>query len=96
MNRIDGVIALTADTDELVARLLQRAQVQGRTDDNEQTIRVRKDVYRKQTEPLLALYRDRDLLVEVDGVGTVEQVADRITDALDRHLSSNASTSTIR
>lgn len=41
------------------------------------------------------LYRDRDLLVEVDGVGTVQQVAGRITDALDRHFS-NASTSTIR
>ncbi|HEX3204637.1 MAG TPA: adenylate kinase, partial [Propionibacteriaceae bacterium] len=73
---LDAVISLLADTDEVVVRLLRRAVIDGRSDDNEETIRVRLQVYVEQTEPLLDLYRSRGLLVEVDGLGEVDEVSE--------------------
>jgi len=84
---IDAVISLVADTDVLVARLLKRAELEGRADDNAETIRNRMVIYTEATDPLLATYRDRGLLVEVDGIGSIDEVAQRITDALDAKLS---------
>jgi adenylate kinase len=82
---LDAVISLLADTDEVVARLLKRAEIDGRADDNEETIRVRLQVYAEQTEPLLDVYRSRGLLVEVDGLGGVDEVSERVFAALDAH-----------
>jgi len=82
---LDAVISLVADTDEVVARLLKRAATEGRADDNEETIRVRLQVYAEQTEPLLEVYRSRDLLVEVDGLGEIGGVTERVFGALDAH-----------
>lgn len=79
---LDAVISLTVDEDVVVARLLKRAEEQGRVDDNEETIRHRQHVYAQETEPLLDVYRGRGLLVEVDGMGTVEEVGERIAAAL--------------
>lgn len=81
-HRLDAVLELTADEDELVARLLQRAREQGRADDTEQVIRTRMQVYRAETEPLTAVYAEHGILVRVDGLGTVEQVAQRLADAV--------------
>ena len=80
---IDAVISLLADTEEVVARLLRRAEIDGRADDNEQTIRVRLQVYADQTAPLLEVYRSRGLLVEVNGLGDIDEVSDRVFTALD-------------
>lgn len=82
-NALDAAVVLTADPDELVARLLQRAQVEGRADDTEDVIRRRQEVYAEQTEPLIDVYRSRGLLVEVDGMGEVAEVTTRILAALD-------------
>jgi adenylate kinase len=82
---LDAVISLLADTDEVVARLLRRAAIDGRSDDNEETIRVRLQVYVEQTEPLLDVYRSRGLLVEVNGLGEVDEVSERVFAALDAH-----------
>jgi len=82
---LDAVISLLADTDEVVVRVLRRAVIDGRSDDNEETIRVRLQVYVEQTEPLLDLYRSRGLLVEVDGLGEVDEVSERVFAALDAH-----------
>ena len=82
---LDAVISLLADTDEVVARLLRRAEIDGRSDDNEETIRVRLQVYAEQTEPLLDVYRSRGLLVEVDGLGDIDDVSERVFAALDAH-----------
>lgn len=79
---IDVCLALTVDTEEVVARLLKRAELEGRADDNEETIRERMRVYDAQTAPLLDYYRQRDLVVEVSGMGTIEEIADRIAGAL--------------
>ena len=82
-HELDAVVVLTVDGEELVQRLLQRAQTDGRSDDTEDVIRRRQEVYAEQTEPLIEVYRDRSLLIEVDGVGAVDEVTKRIFDALD-------------
>ncbi|NLT28901.1 MAG: adenylate kinase [Propionibacterium sp.] len=82
---LDAVIALTADNDELVARLLNRAKVEGREDDNEDAIRRRLEVYDAETRDLLEVYRERGLLVEVDGLGEIDAVGERIREALAAH-----------
>lgn len=79
---IDRVLLLVADNDELVQRLLGRAQEQGRTDDNEEVIRHRLSVYEQETEPLLAIYRERGLIKEVNGLGEIDEVTARILEAL--------------
>jgi adenylate kinase len=88
---LDAVISLVADTDEVVARLLRRAEIGGRSDDNEETIRVRLQVYAEQTEPILEVYRPRGLLVEVDGLGEIDDVSERVFAALDAHREGRAS-----
>lgn len=82
-HRLDAAVVLTVDPEELVQRLLQRAQTEGRADDTEDVIRRRQELYTDQTEPLIEVYRRRDLLVEVDGMGEVDQVTNRIFAALD-------------
>ena len=80
---LDAVIVLTVDKDEVVERLLKRARDEGRSDDSEEVMRHRQDVYSEQTAPLIALYDDRGLLVEVDGMGAVHDVTARVFEALD-------------
>jgi len=79
---LDAVIQLQADTDEVVKRLTKRALEQGRVDDTEDVIRHRQDLYREQTEPVIAIYAKRGVVVEVDGLGTVDDVAARVRDGL--------------
>jgi adenylate kinase len=82
-HRLDAVVVLAVDGEEIVQRLLARAQTEGRADDTEEVIRRRQEVYTEQTAPLIDVYRQRDLLVEVDGLGEVDQVTGRIFAALD-------------
>lgn len=79
---ITAVVLLEVDTDELVSRLVKRAQEQGRTDDNEATIRTRMGVYHDQTAPLVDYYETRGKLRRVAGVGSVEEVFARISEVL--------------
>jgi adenylate kinase len=79
---IDHVVELTANTDEVVARLLHRAAEQGRADDTEDVIRRRLEVYAEQTEPLTAVYAGKGVLVRVDGMGSIDEVRDRVLAAL--------------
>ena len=83
--QLDAVIRLVADEEELIARLTRRGAQQGRADDSEQAIRHRQDVYTRETAPLVDVYRKRGLLLEVDGLGTVSEVADRIRIQLASH-----------
>lgn len=83
---LDAVVSLTADEEALVSRLLNRAEIENRPDDNEETIRTRLEVYNEQTDPLLDVYRERGLLVEVDGMGTVDEVSARVLAALAEKL----------
>ena len=79
---LEAVIRLVADQEEIIARLTRRAEEQGRADDSVDAIRHRQEVYSRETAPLVEIYRDRGLLVDVDGVGTPDEVGDRIADAL--------------
>ena len=79
---LDAVVELTADTDEVVTRLLKRAVEQGRPDDTEVVIRRRLEVYAEQTAPLASIYGSRGLLVQVDGIGALDEVTERIMAAL--------------
>jgi adenylate kinase len=81
-NKLDVVVQLTADTDEVVRRLLNRALEQGRADDTEDVIRRRLEVYEEQTAPLTSTYDSRGLVVMIDGLGEVAEVTGRILDAL--------------
>ena len=79
---LECCVAVTVDSEAVVQRLLKRAELEGRADDNEETIRERMRVYDAQTAPLLAYYSDNDILAEVDGMGTVEEVSTRVEIAL--------------
>lgn len=81
---LDRVLLLTAEDDELVQRLLGRAAEQGRSDDTEEVIRHRLEVYRAETAPIIGLYEQRGLVARVDGLGTVQEVAERLLAALGR------------
>ena len=82
-HELDAVVVLTVDSEELIQRLLQRAETDGRSDDTEEVVRRRQEVYAEQTKPLIDVYRDRNLLIEVDGMGEVDDVTKRIFEALD-------------
>ena len=83
---LDAVVLLVADTDEVVARLLKRAEIEGREDDTEEVIRHRQEIYAEQTAPLIDLFTERGILVSVDGLGAIDEVAGRIVSALDAKL----------
>ncbi|MFZ9947252.1 MAG: adenylate kinase [Vulcanococcus sp.] len=76
--QIELVVLMELDDAVLVQRLLSR----GRADDNEEVIRHRLEVYRQQTEPLIAYYRERQLLAPVEAAGTVEEIGARIAQVL--------------
>lgn len=79
-----AVIEIDVPRDQLVQRLVGRGKAQARSDDTLETIHHRLEVYADSTEPLLDFYRQRGILVEVDGTGSVEEVSARIRRRLDR------------
>jgi adenylate kinase len=87
--KLDAVVQLTADTDEVVRRLLNRAIEQGRSDDTEDVIRRRLEVYEAETAPLISVYASRGLVVMVDGLGAIEDVTERIVEALHARTGAN-------
>ncbi len=82
-HQVDGVLRLLVDDEELVSRLLERAKTSGREDDTEAVIRERQEIYNKETRPLAATYQRRSLLHELDGMGHMDDVTDRIESTLD-------------
>jgi adenylate kinase len=80
---LDAVAELTVDPEEVVARLLRRAQIEGRADDAEEVIRRRLEIYAQQTAPLVAVYEALHLVRRVDGIGPVDEVTDRLVKVLE-------------
>lgn len=74
----DKVIYLKVPDEELMQRLLKR----GRADDTPESIKMRLDLYNGQTQPLLAYYRNLGILVEIDGLGSIEEIQDEIKKSL--------------
>jgi adenylate kinase len=83
---LDAVLELTVDDEVVVDRLLKRAAIEGRVDDTEEVVRERMAIYHAQTAPLAAMYAERGLLVQVDGLGEVDEVSARIGAALDTRV----------
>lgn len=81
---LDIVIELVTKKDEIVQRLLKRAETEGRADDTEEVISRRMDVYVEQTKPLSRVYEQRGILAQVDGLGTVDDVHARVLSAIER------------
>jgi adenylate kinase len=79
---LDAVIRLVADQEEIVRRLRQRALDIGRVDDSEEAIRHRQEVYMRETAPLIDMFREQGLLIEIDGLGAIDDVTERIFEAL--------------
>jgi adenylate kinase len=75
---IEHVFELVVDNEELMRRMLDRAQKEGRADDNEETIRRRFEVYGSETRPLVEYYRQRGKLRSIEGTGTPDEVFGRI------------------
>jgi adenylate kinase len=84
---LDLVLELKADENELIARMLKRAAAERRADDNPETIAQRMEVYRKQTAPLLAYYRDQGKLETINALGTPDEVFERIRRVVDARRS---------
>ena len=80
--KLDVVLQLTADNEELVDRLLGRAKETGRSDDNEAVIRHRLDLDHGQTEAVVAQYAQRGILTQVHGIGGIDEVTERMLDSL--------------
>lgn len=81
---ISAVISLDVHEEELIERLLNRGKQSGRSDDNYETIKKRLDVYYNQTTPLKELFEKEGKLHSIEGVGTVDQIFDRITTVIDK------------
>ena len=79
---LEKVLELTVDEDEVVERIVKRAAVSGRADDTEEVARERMAVYRRETEPLAAVYDEHGILVRVDGMGEIDEVTARLIAAL--------------
>jgi len=80
---LDAAVEITADFDVVTERLLKRAQIEGRADDTEDVIRERLNVYSTKTAPLTAFYEGQGLLVQVDGIGEIDEVTERLVAALE-------------
>ena len=79
--QVDKVLLIDVPEEELVQRMVRRAEIEGRSDDTPDTIRKRQGVYQQQTAPLIAFYDRRNLVTRVDGKGTVEEIAERVHEA---------------
>ncbi len=86
---LDAVVALEAGRDVLLERMAKRAKEQGRSDDTPEVIAKRLETYEKETAPLLDIYKERGLLITVDGVGEVEAISQTIIEKLDANVKAN-------
>ena len=80
---VSAVVGLEVPEEELIDRLVKRGQMSGRSDDNEETIKKRLDVYHNQTSPLQAFYQEKGLYKAIKGIGTIEGIFEDIKAAID-------------
>jgi adenylate kinase len=86
LTEFDGQLSVVpyihVNREELVARLLKRAEIEGRADDNEETIRARMVVFEEQTQPLLDYYEEKGLLARVNGAQSIDDVAQELLEVV--------------
>lgn len=78
------LLDLQVEDEELMERLLERGKISGRSDDNPETIKARLDVYHTQTAPLATYYIGEGKHVPIKGIGQIEEIFERIAEAIDR------------
>ena len=81
--QLDAVIELSVPREESISRLSIRAAQQGRSDDTEDVIANRLAIYERETAPILGVYRSRGIVDQIDGVGTLDEITERIVAALE-------------
>ena len=82
-DELDAVIELVVPREESIARLSLRAKEQGRTDDTEDVISNRLAIYERETAPILSVFHDRGIVDEIDGVGSLDEITERVLAALE-------------
>ena len=88
---VSVVLSLVVEEEEFTQRILKRGLTSGRSDDNDiDTIRRRVQEYRTKTEPVAGFYKDRDLLVEIEGVGAIEQITQALMNAVNAYSSKHS------
>ncbi|MDO5634546.1 MAG: adenylate kinase [Micrococcus sp.] len=80
--QLSVVVELTVPDEDLVARLLKRAEIEGRADDTEEVIQHRLDLYHQETAAVIESYADRDIVTRVDGTGQIDDVTERLLQAV--------------
>lgn len=80
--KLDYALLIEVNPDEVVARIAKRAEIEGRSDDTEEVVRNRLSIYKEQTAPVAEYYKQQDLVVEIAGTGSIEDVKARIAAAL--------------
>ena len=80
--KLDVVVFLDVDDEEVVKRIMKRQELENRQDDSEDVVRNRLNVYREQTSPLGDFYNQKEILKKIDGIGSVEDISGRIDEVL--------------
>ena len=80
--KLDVVVFLDVDDEEVVQRIMKRQELEGRQDDSEDVVRNRLNVYRDQTSPLGDYYDKKGILKKIDGIGTIDDIKNRVNDVL--------------
>ncbi len=85
-DKISLVLALEVDEEEVIKRLLKRAQLEGRKDDTEDVVRNRMSVYHSQTSPLIDFYKKQDKFESVIGIGSIDEISEKLFGVIDKYL----------
>ncbi|HJB63601.1 MAG TPA: adenylate kinase [Candidatus Microbacterium pullistercoris] len=80
---LDAVIVLDVPRDESIARISERAKIEGRSDDTEEAVAHRLDIFERETAPIIDTYAARGIVDRIDGVGSLDEITERIFAALD-------------
>lgn len=83
---ISKVLCLDVEENELIERLLNRGKLEGRADDNRETIESRLDVYHNQTQPLIDFYNKQSKMTVIEGSGDINAIFQSIVEVMDNHL----------
>lgn len=81
---VKAMIELSVPDNELLKRLVLRGKVSGRSDDNEETIKKRLDVYHNQTSPLISWYDGCNKHYHIEGVGSVDEIFAKVCEVIDK------------
>lgn len=80
---VTALVELRVPEDQLIERIINRGKISGRADDNEESVKERLSVYHKETEPVIDFYKKQGKTISIDGTGSIEEITNRIEEAID-------------